>query len=143
MAAYSSELTLRDARQQYFVLNGFGDGGYQATWVKLKAGPIPIYFPNTKARVRAVKFHDVHHVLTEYQTTWSGEAEIGAWEIASGCGRHYPAWLLNLNAFAIGLSWLLKRSTERSCEDATLQTCTTSCSTRPCLVKQLARFARS
>ena len=103
MAAYSSELTLRDARQQYFVLNGFVDGGYQAAWVKLKAGPIPIYFPNTKARVRAVKFHDLHHVLTEYETTWSGEAEIGAWEIASGCGRHYPAWLLNLNAFAIGL----------------------------------------
>src|SRR5437879_1772025 len=27
---------------------------------------------------------------------WRGEAEIGAWEIASGCGRHHAAWILNL-----------------------------------------------
>jgi hypothetical protein len=53
--------------------------------------------------VRAVKFHDLHHVLTEYPTTWRGEAEIGAWEVASGCARHYPAWVLNLEALAIGL----------------------------------------
>jgi ubiquinone biosynthesis protein Coq4 len=60
-------------------------------------------FPNTAARVRAVRFHDLHHVLTEYDTTWAGEAEIGAWELAAGCGRHYAAWALNLGAVAIGL----------------------------------------
>ena len=38
-----------------------------------------------------------------YPTTWTGEAEIGAWEIASGCGRHYPAWFLNFGALGIGL----------------------------------------
>jgi hypothetical protein len=100
---YGDDLTLRDARQQYFERSGFGDGGYGSRWVKLQVGPIPVYFPNTKARVRAVKLHDLHHVLTEYDTTWSGEAEIGAWEVASGCGGHYAAWLLNLNAFALGL----------------------------------------
>src|SRR5262249_30222948 len=47
--------------------------------------------------------HDLHHVLTEYDTTWTGEAEIGAWEIASGCGAYYAAWILNMGAFAIGL----------------------------------------
>lgn len=103
MTQYGGELTLRDARQQYFDRNGFGDGGYTTRWVKLRAGPLSIYFPNTKARVRAVRLHDLHHVLTEYDTTWSGEAEIGAWEIAAGCGRYYAAWVLNLNAFAIGL----------------------------------------
>jgi hypothetical protein len=100
---YGDDLTLRDARQQYFERSGFGDGGYASRWVKLQVGPLPLYFPNTKARVRAVKLHDLHHVLTEYDTTWSGEAEIGAWEVASGCGGHYAAWLLNLNAFALGL----------------------------------------
>jgi hypothetical protein len=65
--------------------------------------PFSFKFPNTAARVRAVKLHDLHHVLTEYDTSWTGETEIGAWEIASGCGRHYPAWLLNLGALAIGL----------------------------------------
>lgn len=96
--------TLRDARSAYFARSGFApDGGYGARWVKLQAGPIPLYFPNSQARVRAVRFHDLHHVLTDYPTTWSGEAQIGAWEVASGCGRHYPAWILNLQAMAIGL----------------------------------------
>jgi hypothetical protein len=96
-------LTIREARARYFALNGFGEGGYDARWVRLQAGPIAIYFPNTAARVRAVRLHDVHHVATEYDTTWTGEAEIGAWEIASGCADHYAAWVLNLLALAIGL----------------------------------------
>jgi hypothetical protein len=103
MQSYDPQLSLREAREQYFTLNGFDNGGYNEKWVRMRAGPIPIAFPNTKARLAAVKFHDLHHVLTEYETTWSGEAEIGAWEVATGCAYHYPAWLLNLYAFAIGL----------------------------------------
>jgi len=95
---------MSEARARYFEHNGFGDGGYLDSWVKLDAGPLRIYFPNTAARVRAVKLHDLHHILTEYDTTWTGEAEIGAWEIAAGCGRHYPSWVLNLLAMAIGLA---------------------------------------
>jgi len=94
---------MRAARTEYFDRNNFKDGGYNDAWVSLKVGPIPFGFPNTKSRVRAVKLHDLHHVLTEYDTTWTGEAEIGAWEIASGCADHYAAWLLNMGAFAIGL----------------------------------------
>ena len=104
MIRYASELTLFDARQRYFDVAGFNEDGYGDRWVRLKAGSVVVFaFPNTKARVKAVKFHDLHHVLAEYDTTWSGEAQIGAWEIASGCGRHYPAWLLNMAAVAIGL----------------------------------------
>ena len=100
---YDPELTLREARELYFAINRFEGGGYDETWVKMKAGPFPVWFPNTKARVRAVKYHDLHHVLTEYPTTWRGEAEIGAWEVSTGCAGHYPAWFLNLEALAIGL----------------------------------------
>src|SRR5205085_10915333 len=100
---YDPQLTLREARELYFEINDFKGGGYDEAWVKMKAGPVPVWFPNTKGRVRAVKYHDLHHVLTEYPTTWRGEAEIGAWEVATGCAGHYPAWLLNLEAFAIGL----------------------------------------
>lgn len=103
MPTYSEALTMRDARTRYFAANGFGEGGYDARWVKLQAGPIPLYFPNSAARVAAVRFHDLHHVLSEYDTTWTGEAEIAAWEIASGCAHHYAAWILNLQAWAIGL----------------------------------------
>ena len=54
MTTYSDTVTIGDARAQYFAENNFGDGGYTASWVKVQAGPIPIYFPNTAARVRAV-----------------------------------------------------------------------------------------
>jgi hypothetical protein len=94
---------MKTGRAHYFKANGLGDGGYNDRWAKLQAGPIPIYIPNTAARVRAIRFHDLHHVLTGYNTTWTGEAEIGAWELASGCADHYAAWVLNLWAMAIGL----------------------------------------
>jgi hypothetical protein len=103
MSVYDPESTLRDARERYFEINHFEGGGYDEGWVKMRAGPVPIWFPNTVARVKAVRFHDLHHVLTEYPTTWRGEAEIGAWEVATGCAAHYQGWLLNLLAFAIGL----------------------------------------
>lgn len=100
---YPDDLTVRDARAKYFEANDFGEGGYEDDWVKLQAGPVPLYFPNTAARVEAVQRHDVHHVLTGYDTTWAGEAEIGSWEIASGCGRFSAAWILNLQALLIGM----------------------------------------
>ena len=41
--------------------------------------------------------------MTGYSTTWTGEAEIAAWELAGGCGRYGWAWALNLSALPIGL----------------------------------------
>lgn len=83
MKEYEDALRVRDARARYFESNGFGDGGYDAKWVKLALGPIPFAFPNGAARVRAVRLHDLHHVATGYDTNVLGEAEIGAWEIGS------------------------------------------------------------
>ena len=103
MAKYDSEMTLGDARSLYFDLFGFKNGGYDDAWVVVKVWRIPIVFPNTKGRLRAVKLHDLHHVLTEYDANWMGETEIGAWEVATGLRKHYQGWLLDLLAFAIGL----------------------------------------
>ncbi|MBA2538194.1 MAG: hypothetical protein H0V17_01040 [Deltaproteobacteria bacterium] len=50
-----------------------------------------------------MKLHDLHHVATGYDTTWTGEAEIGAWEIGAGCGRYWAAWMLNLGATGVGM----------------------------------------
>ena len=49
------------------------------------------------------KFHDLHHIATGYQTDWTGEAEIGGFEIGGGCGPFVWAWMLNLQAMFIGL----------------------------------------
>jgi hypothetical protein len=97
------EPTLREARRHYFEENGFGpDGGYGERWVKVKLGPLPLAFPNSAGRVRAVRYHDLHHVLTDYATDWVGEAEIGAWEVASSCRGFLAAWVLNLLAVPVG-----------------------------------------
>jgi hypothetical protein len=102
--AYEDSLSLREARERYFVANGFGsDGGYGATWVRVKVGPVPMWILNSRSRMRAVPFHDLHHVLTGYRTTFRGECEIGGWELASGCADHAAAWFLNLGVFGAGL----------------------------------------
>jgi len=104
MGIYNSELTLRDARAKYFALNRFGDdGGYDDNWVRVEYGWLRFYFPNTRARVEVVRYHDLHHILTEYSTSMPGETEISAWEIATGCTANYAAWILNLLGFGFGL----------------------------------------
>ena len=110
---YADAMSVGEARDVYFQANGFSLAGYTDKWVKLKLGPIPIVFPNTQARRAAVKLHDLHHVATNYATTFIGEAEIGAWEIGAGCGRYYAAWFLNLSALGIGM-WLSPRRVFRA-----------------------------
>ena len=107
---YPSDMTLDEARAAFFARSGLGsDGGYGARWVRIETRPLPVYFPNTACRVEAAKLHDLHHIAMEYETDWPGEAEIAGWEIASGCGRHGWAWLLNLGAFAVGMVLFPKR----------------------------------
>lgn len=100
---YPDEMKIEEALQLYFTKYHFADGGYNDKYFKIKIGPILIPFPNTKSRLEAVKFHDIHHLLTEYSALWKGEVEIGAWEIASGCGKHIVAWFLNFGSFSIGV----------------------------------------
>ena len=97
--------TVREARADYFRRAGFPpDGGDSQRWVVLRVAGVPVFaFPNIATRRRSVKLHDVHHVLTGYDTSWTGEAEIGAWELGSGCGRHWVAWVLNTQAMILGL----------------------------------------
>jgi hypothetical protein len=103
--------TLAVARDEYFRVNGFGaDGGYNADWVDFKLGPIPMPFPNTPARKRAVRFHDLHHALTGYGTDIRGELEISAWEVGSGCAGFVAAWQLNLSGMVGGLFVIPRRT---------------------------------
>jgi hypothetical protein len=104
MWQYDPELTLREARAQYFALNNFGDdGGYGDKWVKIEFGPLPIFFPNIRSRAWAVRYHDLHHILTGYETTLTGEAEIAGWEVATGELPNRAGWFLDLGGFTYGL----------------------------------------
>jgi hypothetical protein len=107
---YSDSMTLREARRVYFEANKFGaDGGYGDRWVPLKAGPLTFYMLNTKERVRAVRLHDLHHIVTGYQTDWVGEFEISAFEIGGGCRDYIAAWILNLSGMTTGLALCPRR----------------------------------
>jgi hypothetical protein len=95
---------LREARALLFRHAKLGpDGGYGDRWVRVKTKPIPFYFLNWRSRVAAARLHDLHHIAAEYETDWPGEAEIAAWEIASGCARYRAAWILNFGGFDAGL----------------------------------------
>lgn len=104
MPRYRDDLSLQEARALFFQnANLGGDGGYGNRWVRVESKPIPFYFPNWPARVASARLHDLHHIAAEYETDWPGEAEIAAWEIASGCGGHYAAWILNFGGFGAGI----------------------------------------
>jgi hypothetical protein len=101
---YEPQMTMREALARYFDVNQFGaDGGYNDAWVDFKLGPVPFPFPNTPARVRALRYHDLHHILTDYDTDIRGELEISAWELGAGCRDFTAAWVLNLGGVAAGL----------------------------------------
>jgi hypothetical protein len=103
-------VTLRQALAKYFEDNHFGsDGGYGDPWVDFKLGPIPFPFPNTPMRVRAVRYHDLHHLITGYATDLPGELEISAWELGAGCRGYLAAWQLNLGGLFAGLLFMPRR----------------------------------
>lgn len=100
---YNDNLIVKDALQHYFSKYHFKNGGYDLKWFKIKLGFIYIPLPNIKDRVDAVKIHDIHHLITEYEANLRGEAQIAGWELASGCGRYYMAWILNMGSFFYGM----------------------------------------
>ena len=103
MAEYDDNLLVGQALEKYFSNYHFKDGGYAEKWFKIKLGLLYLPLPNVKCRVEAVRIHDLHHIITEYKADLKGETEIGGWEIASGCGKHTIAWILNSGSFFYGL----------------------------------------
>jgi hypothetical protein len=92
-------------RAEFFRAGGFApDGGSSARWVRYPVGPVGVVVPNVAARRRALPLHDLHHLATGYDTSWTGEAEIAAWELGAGCHGYAAAWVLNAAAFTIGLA---------------------------------------
>lgn len=99
-------ITLREALARFLLANDLGDGGYDARWVDLGARPVPMVFPNTAGYARAMRIHDLHHVLTGYATNPRGEYEIASWELGSGCAGHLAAWAFNVLGLGLGgLRW--------------------------------------
>lgn len=99
---YESELTLEAARERYFRQNGFSPTSPE-WFVPIRIWRLTLPFPNSEARRRALPLHDTNHIVTEYDTDLPGESEIGAFELAVGCGTCWPAWFYDLGALLVGL----------------------------------------
>jgi len=95
---------IAEALAEHLRLQGLPeDSGVSQPWVHVRWLGLPVVFPNFDARRTILVVHDVHHLLTGYRMNWRGEAEIGGFEIATGCRRFWAAWFFNFGGFLFGL----------------------------------------
>lgn len=103
MEIYPDNMPVKTALAELFARSGFPDDAYTSKWFSIKIGRFSVPVPNIPSRVKVARFHDLHHILTGYPANWRGEAEIGAWELATGCRTSLVAWVLNGGAMLVGL----------------------------------------
>jgi hypothetical protein len=105
MMAAGSAPTMAAALEEHLRASGLPpDAGDSDSFAVVKLGPLPYPIPNTRARKRAVRVHDLNHLVSGYRTDREGELEISAWELASGgCGGYSAAWVLDLAGLLGGL----------------------------------------
>ena len=100
----SAPQTVNDALKDFYQSHYFGDEAATARFVQVHLGPIKFPFPNPRARREAIHLHDLTHLVTGYDTSWAGEGEVAAWELASGFPRKYwIGWFYAPLTFTIGL----------------------------------------
>lgn len=94
--------TLRKGRDRYLEDNGFSMSEYSSPTFVFYLFGRKLTLPNPPSRRRAVALHDLHHLLTGYGTDLAGEAEVGAWELRTGCNTPF-LWMINLTAVVGGV----------------------------------------
>ncbi|MBO0938179.1 hypothetical protein J2I47_16625 [Fibrella sp. HMF5335] len=104
--------TVQHALNQFYTDHDFGEeGGVNEQVVWLTFGPVAVPLPNTEQRKKVIWLHDLHHLLNEYPTTWSGEGRVSAWELATGgWGWQLYVWLLIILASSIGVLLFPRRA---------------------------------
>jgi hypothetical protein len=98
------QLKVRDALQAFYGTESLGQDAYVAkiNYADFKIFKLP--FPNLKKRREIVYLHDINHILSGYDTSWIGEGEVAAWELASGFPKHcWVGYFYAPVTFAIGL----------------------------------------
>ncbi len=81
----------------------FGEqGGENERWVWIDIGIGKFPIPNLKGRQELVYLHDIHHILNDYNTNWSGEAAVSAWEITTGMGKNPVGWFYAFLGLLVG-----------------------------------------
>ncbi len=105
LVSVNSGCSLREALAQHLATSGLPpDAGDSQPFAIVKLFYLPYPIPNTPSRKRAVRIHDLNHLVSGYATDRIGELEISAWELASGgCRDYLAAWVLDLAGLLGGL----------------------------------------
>ncbi len=110
-------MRVRDARDAYLAENGFTTESYEAPRTKSSILGIRFSVPNPPRHQRAIRMHDLHHVVTGYGTDHAGEGEISVWEARGGLvpAGYYVAAIVLANV-ALGMvlaparTWAISRT---------------------------------
>jgi len=79
--------TVREALAEFRNRNNLDPHSSRASKWRLKFGPITIRLPNFRWRQKAILKHDLHHLITGYPCSITGECQMATWEFAAG---RYP-----------------------------------------------------
>src|SRR5688572_8857886 len=82
---------------KYLTDNGYSTDGYTDSRFKVSVGPLVLNFPNPGK----LPYHDLHHVVSGYDTGLVGEAEESVYELRGGCPTAIILFLC-LGSIAIG-----------------------------------------
>jgi ubiquinone biosynthesis protein Coq4 len=99
-----SNKTPREILEKFYADNHLdSDGGQSKPYVRIDINPsFHFYIPNFNERRKAVIKHDMHHLLTGYETNMAGETEISMWEVASGCKKYRAALAIDVSGAMMG-----------------------------------------
>lgn len=111
IAPVMTDLTMGQALARHYAANGLPpDGGRTGTAWTIRAGGREITLRNFAWRREALQLHAIHHLLTGYACTLTGELEMAAWEFAAGRFRHPTATLFCLPLIGLGFAGTPQRS---------------------------------
>ena len=82
---------------------------FKSHCVRVYIGCLLTPVPNIKARKKYLKFHDLHHIITNYSIDRIGESEVSAWELGSRSCRKPLILIMNLFALSTGFVLAPKR----------------------------------
>ena len=98
------------SRDEALLLLRRGDGGesVERSW-PCRIGCVVLRFPNFTWRRRALRAHDLHHLMAGYPMTMRGEFQMAAWELGAGRYRDWRATLFCSPLILAGLLWSPRR----------------------------------
>lgn len=94
----------KDALIKFRLENGFNPNESDSPIWLATLGSFIMPLPNFKWRRAAIDRHDMHHMMTGYDTTLSGELCLASWELGAKCYASF--WARFLCAFLMGLGLL-------------------------------------